>query len=144
MEANEQLAYCCWEFLSVTKVTDRLKGKVVLNDDEFTQGIVARKRLSLEESTNKSYPDKITLVYSPIWKSSTIPMFKAMVKTKAAAGINPQYRGSAEIAAKSRLNITPSYALQSWLRIRNMMAFLSMWEKQYNPDYLTDEAEANY
>jgi len=48
-------------------------------------------------------------------ESSPIPMFKAMVKAKAAANIDTKYKSFTEIVAKSKMEITPSYALQSWL-----------------------------
>lgn len=76
------------------------------------------------------------------WRVPPFLVFKSMAKTKAAANVDPKYRSFTEIVVKSRLNITSSYALQSWLRSRNTIAFLSLWEKQYNPDFLTDEAKA--
>ncbi len=30
---------------------------------------------------------------------------------------------------------TPGYVIQSWLRSRNTLAFLDLWEKENNPDY---------
>lgn len=148
MEINEKLAYCYWEFLAIVKETERLKGKGLLPDDELVQKVIvdAKNQLGLDEPIEqlieKSYLDKIARIYGRDMESSPIPVFKAMIKAKAAANIDPKYRSFTEIVAKSRLDITPSYALQSWLRSRNTIAFLCLWEKQYNPDFLTDEAEA--
>ena len=148
MESNEKLAYCYWEFLSIFKVTARLQEKEVLTDDEYALKILqdAKDRLGLEELVerliDKKYQDKIIREYGRDMESSPIPMFKAMVKAKTAAGVDSKYKSFSAIVAKSKIDITPSYALQSWLRSRNTIEFLSLWEKMYNPDFLADEAEA--
>lgn len=147
MEINEKLAYCYWEFLAIVKETERLKGKGLLPDDELAQKVIvdAKNQLGLDEPIEqlieKSYLDKIARIYGHDMESSPLPVFKAMAKAKAAANIDPNYRSFTEIVAKSKFDITPSYALQSWLRSRNTIAFLCLWEKQYNPDFLTDEAD---
>lgn len=147
MEINEKLAYCYWEFLAIVKETERLKGKGLLPDDELVQKVIvdAKNQLGLDEPIEqlieKSYLDKIARVYGRNMESSPIPVFKAMTKAKESANIDPKYKSFTEIIVKSRLGITPSYALQSWLRNRNTIAFLCLWEKFYNPDFLADEAE---
>lgn len=147
MEIDEKLAYCYWEFLAIAKETERLRGKGLLSDDELVQKVIvdAKNQLGLDEPIeqlmDKSYLDKIARTYGRDMENSPIPVFKAMAKAKAAANIDLKYMSFTEIVAKSRLNITPSYALQSWLRSRNTIAFLILWEKQYNTDFLADEAE---
>lgn len=147
MEINEKLAYCYWEFLAIVKETERLKGKELLPDDELAQRIIinAKNQLGLDEPIeqlmDKSYLDKIARIYGHDMERSPIPVFKTMAKAKAAANIDPKYRSFTEIVVKSRLDITSSYALQSWLRSRNTIQFLSLWEKFYNPDFLVDEAK---
>lgn len=32
-------------------------------------------------------------------------------------------------------DIAPGYAIQSWLRDRNTLEFLMLWESKYNPDF---------
>lgn len=147
MEINEKLAYCYWELLAIVKETERLKNKGLLTDEELSQNVIAnaKNRLDMDESMeqlmDKSYLDKIARVYGRDMESSPIPVFKAMAKAKAAANVNPQYKSFTEIVSKSRIDITPSYALQSWLRSRNTIEYLSLWEKHYNPDFLAEEAE---
>ena len=148
MEINEKLAYSYWEFFAITKVAARLKGKEILNDGELEQRVYldAKNRLGLSEPLDqlldKAYQGKIIKAYGRDMESSPISTFRAMVKAKATAGIDPKYRSFTEIAAKSGVNVTPSYALQSWLRSRNTIEFLALWEKFYNPGFLADEAEA--
>ena len=147
MEINEKLAYCYWEFLSILKVVARLKKKEYVTDEEYLSNILlnAKNRLGLEEPIeqliDKKYQDKIIREYGRDMESSPIPMFKAMLKAKAAADIDPKYRSFTEIVAKSKMEVTPSYALQSWLRSRNTIKFLSLWERLYNPNFKSDEAE---
>ena len=147
MEINEKHAYCYWEFLSILKVVARLKKKEYVTNEEYISNILlkAKNRLGLEESIeqliDKKYQDKIIREYGRDMESSPIPMFKAMLKAKAAADIDPKYRSFTEIVAKSKMDITPSYALQSWLRSRNTIKFLSLWERLYNPNFKFDEAE---
>ena len=88
MEINEKLAYCYWEFLAITQVTDRLKGKGILNDDVYAQNIIlqAQNRLGLDESieqlTDKSY--KVGFEAGTRWrfclfgKSNITPIFLLM------------------------------------------------------------------
>lgn len=45
--------------------------------------------------------------------------------------------------AKRKNETTPGYVIQSWLRDRNTLEFLRLWEKEYNPHYFNDEAAKN-
>lgn len=44
--------------------------------------------------------------------------------------------------AKRRNPSNPSYVIQSWLRDKNTIEFLRLWEKDNNPEFNNDEAEA--
>ena len=67
--------------------------------------------------------------------------YKAISRAKSAANIDPKYKRFTEIVAKSKLAVTPSYVLQSWLRSRNTIAFLSLCEEEYNSEFLVEEAK---
>ena len=41
--------------------------------------------------------------------------------------------------ARAANSDNPSYVIQSWLRSRNTIEFLRMWEKDNNPDFRDDE-----
>lgn len=45
--------------------------------------------------------------------------------------------------AKRKNETNPGYVIQSWLRDRNTLEFLRLWEKEYNPHYFNDEAAKN-
>lgn len=49
------------------------------------------------------------------------------------------YTSLTEIA-RAHSEDAPGYVIQSWLRSGNTLAFLNLWEKEYNPDY----SEAGY
>ena len=42
--------------------------------------------------------------------------------------------------AKHKNETNPGYVIQSWLRERNTLGFLRLWEKEYNSHYFNDEA----
>ena len=42
--------------------------------------------------------------------------------------------------AKRKNETNPGYVIQSWLRDRNTLEFLRLWEKENNPYYFNDEA----
>lgn len=42
--------------------------------------------------------------------------------------------------AKRKNKTNPGYVIQSWLRDRNTLEFLRLWEKENNPYYFNDEA----
>ena len=42
--------------------------------------------------------------------------------------------------AKRKNEANPGYVIQSWLRDRNTLEFLRLWEKEHNPHYFNDEA----
>lgn len=42
--------------------------------------------------------------------------------------------------AKRKNETNPGYVIQSWLRDRNTLEFLRLWEKEHNPHYFNDEA----
>ena len=44
--------------------------------------------------------------------------------------------------AKRKNPSNPSYVIQSWLRDKNTIEFLRLWEKDNNPEFNNDEAEA--
>ena len=44
--------------------------------------------------------------------------------------------------AKRKNPSNPSYVIQSWLRDKNTIEFLRSWEKDNNPEFNNDEAEA--
>ena len=147
MEVNEKLAYKYWEYLSIMKTIKRLKSKEIMTGEDVVQDVIIRtkKRLDLDESVeqlmDKRYQDKIERNYGRNIDDSPIPMYNAISKAKNAANIDPKYKSFTEIVVKSRLDITPSYALQSWLRSRNTIAFLSLWEEEYNSEFLVEEAK---
>ena len=45
--------------------------------------------------------------------------------------------------AKRKNETNPGYVIQSWLRDRNTLDFLRLWEKEHNPHYFNDEAAKN-
>ena len=45
--------------------------------------------------------------------------------------------------AKRKNETNPGYVIQSWLRDRNTLEFLRLWEKEHNPHYFNDEAAKN-
>ena len=49
-------------------------------------------------------------------------------------GQDKSYVSLTEIA-RAHSEDTPGYVIQSWLRSRNTLAFLDLWEKEHNPDY---------
>lgn len=51
-----------------------------------------------------------------------------------------KYISLTEIAKRKNSN-NPSYVIQSWLRDKNTIEFLSLWEKDNNPDFNIDEYE---
>ena len=147
MEVIEKLAYQYWEYLAIMKTIKRLKSKEIITDEDAVQEVIVRtkKRLGLDESIeqlmDKSYQDKIERNYGRDMDTSPIPIYKAISRAKSAANIDPKYKSFTEIVVKSRLTITPSYALQSWLRSRNTIEFLSLWEEEYNSEFLVEEAK---
>ncbi len=40
--------------------------------------------------------------------------------------------------ARAHSDEVPGYVIQSWLRSRNTLAFLNLWEKENDPDYCED------
>ncbi len=44
--------------------------------------------------------------------------------------------------ARKQNPTNPSYVIQSWLRNRNTIEFLCLWEKENNPEFKNDEAKA--
>lgn len=42
--------------------------------------------------------------------------------------------------AKQKDNLNPSYVIQSWLRDKNTLELLCLWEKEHNPDFNLEEA----
>ena len=44
--------------------------------------------------------------------------------------------------AKSKNPTNPSYVIQSWLRDKNTIEVLRLWEQENNPEFKNDEAEA--
>lgn len=65
-------------------------------------------------------------------------------RTAHKASITPQYHRPDESyisltdIARAHSDNAPGYVIQSWLRSGNTLAFLNLWEKEYNLDYLED------
>lgn len=51
------------------------------------------------------------------------------------------YISLTEIAKRKNFN-NPSYVIQSWLRDKNTIEFLRLWETENNPEFNNDEADA--
>lgn len=75
-------------------------------------------------------------------ESCPIPAIQARYRARQNAHIDPEYQYFTEIVRKSTNNITPSYALQCWLRDRNTLRLLLHWERDRNPSFIEDQAEA--
>lgn len=43
--------------------------------------------------------------------------------------------------AKQKDNLNPSYVIQSWLRDKNTLELLCLWEKEHNPDFDLEKAK---
>ena len=146
MDTNEKDACRYWELLAIAKKIEHLLKKGVIADDGHPRQFMldCKHRLHLEEPVeqlmDKAYLRKIENRYGCDMMTSPLPLFMAQAKARTAAGIDPKYRNFSEIVAKSGLEITPSYALQSWLRSRNTVAILTLWETDYNSAFQADEA----
>lgn len=82
---------------------------------------------------DKSYFDELIGKYGRDLESTPIPALKAIANAKKAANIDPEYQYFTEIVARSKTKISSSYALQSWIRNRNTIEFLSLRERKNNP-----------
>lgn len=64
-------------------------------------------------------------------------------KKTIASLLNPEVSPDGFISlteiARAANSDNPSYVIQSWLRSRNTIEFLRMWEKDNNPDFRDDE-----
>jgi len=71
-----------------------------------------------------------------------IPHFRARFKVRQAAGIDEIYLDFTEIVKLSGIDISSSYAIQSWLRGRGTVELMSLWEQEHNPKFDVAAAEA--
>ena len=97
---------------------------------------------SEEQLSDKMYIAQLIEQYGEQMEPSPIPMFKAMARAKQAAGIYCEYRSFSEISAINHDEMAPGYALQSWLRSRNTLALLRLWEQKNNPSFDGKQADA--
>lgn len=69
---------------------------------------------------------------------------EVLERTTRKESTTPQYHRPDESyisltdIARAHSDEAPGYAIQSWLRSGNTLAFLNLWEREHNPDYLED------
>jgi hypothetical protein len=146
VDIDVKQSYFYWELLEIRDMLHHLKSKDIFPDGMERLAIEdCKKRLRLSESIEQlsdgTYLKQLESRYGCNMDTSPLPVFQAMAKAKVTANINPQYQSFAEVIAKSHQDITSSNALQGWLRSRNTLEVLILWEQEYNPGFKIDCAQ---
>ena len=147
MEQVEKQAYLYWFMIKLLRMCDQMIAKGYMDSSTYHYAIEdfrAKLRLddSVEQLADKAYVEKLIQKYGESMEESPIPEFRAMAKVKKAAQIDSKYRSFTELLVQNHSDLTPGYALQSWLRSRNTLEFLRIWEKNNNPEFDSAQAEA--
>ena len=106
------------------KLIERLKSKGIMCD------IDAKEQIDQLHETIKKYME-INSPYAML----------LMDLTHMRARENSEYVSLTEYARRKNPT-NPSYVIQSWLRDKNTIEFLRLWEKENNPEFNNEEAEA--
>lgn len=146
MNKKEKLAYAYWALLPGGAVLERLINEDLVDEDFQRKFLTEMKdELQLEDSLEQLMdPDYIRSIveeYGQDPASSPLPIFRARQHVKEAANIDPSYKSFLDIVYSSRIDMLPSHALQGWLRSRNTIEFLLLWEKQNNKSFDRESAE---
>lgn len=91
---------------------------------------------------DNTHRNKLISIYGHEMENSPMSVCRAMLAAKKSAGIDSNYKLFAEIITLSKVIITPSYALQHWLRSRNTLEFLFIWEQRNNLAFNKENAKA--
>jgi hypothetical protein len=145
MEIREDASYAYWLLLKRFRLLEQLKQKNLIHEDSYLHYLEQTKdELQLEEPLERlmdaAYMEKLAESYGHDAESCPIPSIRARAQAKKAANINPRYECFTDIVKRRNSELTPSYALQCWLRNRNSVEFMMLWERKYNPDFHANEA----
>ena len=145
MNTMEDAAYCYWEFLKYVRVIIRLKEKGILNSrNVFDLRVLLKDELQLsepaEQLSDEKYLSFLETAYGHDASSCPISSIQARERARQAAHIDSKYVYFSEIVKRRKSELTPSYALQCWLRNRGTVEYMTLWEQENNPKF--DSAEA--
>lgn len=145
MVIKENKAYAYWDFLGRLKKYKLLHEKKLIFDDEYERRVeFSRRNLHLDETSkllsSETYQKSIEEAYGIDEQSCPIPAIQARYRTRQNAGIDKEYSFFTAIVNKRTTNITPSYAMQCWLREKNTLEFLILWEQEHNAAFDSKQA----
>lgn len=96
-----------------------------------------RDRIIQRIAADNGFPDYKLSVLAGYNRSKDNVLERAARKNSTALlsrKPNETYVSLTEIV-RAHSSDAPGYVIQSWLRSRNTLAFLNLWEKEYNSDY---------
>ena len=124
---DKEKAELYWAYaISMEKISKRLVDK----------GIASRE--DVDETTDRLYEN---IHNTDIHKFSLSPGFADIMRTYLGKVPRCQYLSLTDFA-REKNNEYPSYVIQSWLRSRNTIEFLRIWETKNNPDFNESECYA--
>lgn len=116
-----------WAYaISVERTAKRLLDKGVLSPEAI---------VSIQERLYATIHEK-----DP-YEMGRIPKCQAIIQTYLRSIHQRQYISLTDIAREENSE-SPSYVIQSWLRSRNTLEFLKIWESKNDPDFDECECEA--
>ena len=86
---------------------------------------------TIENLQNKLYE---TIHEKDPYELSIAPGYKKVIQTYLRSIHQSQYLSLTDIAREEN-PVSPSYVIQSWLRSRNTLEFLKIWESKNNSDF---------
>ena len=138
--------FAYWRMFKYIEILDRWELKSNLAKDLRESSLLRLKNKYGLDEPIESLLDKTRIAalkkkYGTDAESTPIPHFRARFKVRQTAGIDASYLDFTEIVRLSGINISSSYAIQSWLRGRGTIELMAMWEQEHNPAFDAAAAE---
>ena len=140
MTEEEKRVYSYWTFLDLRERLNKMveDGKVDrLLYPEFLESIKRMARLEepISQIDDKNFQKQVAEKYGYDLETTPIPSLQARARVKKAANVPASYLSFSKIIFDTGKDISQSAALQGWFRSHNVIEFLLLWEKEYNPDF---------
>jgi len=139
--------FAYWHMFRCIETLDRLERKGYLPDGarenhlrRLRDGIGLNKE-PIESFLNRAMIDSLKKKYGVDAESTPIPHLKARYNVRQNAGVDTSYYDFTEIVKLSGIDISSSYAIQSWLRNRGTLELFSLWEQAHNRSFDVAVAE---
>lgn len=146
MEVREERVYAYWQFFESMATIETLWERKIIPAELYEKRkdyIMRQLRFeeSLEKLRNDEYRNSLLKHYGTSFENCPIPSIQARYKARLAARVPTKYKYFTEIVHLHSSDISPSYALQCWLREKNTLEFMFLWESRHNKDFDAEQAK---